>query len=325
MTLRLLVFILAALLAGCAAVAPPAPATPACAASAARAPADPRIRLAIDEARRQHHLFGSQTVERDGGVFRAGFHEAGWSRPTGESMPAWRRVSEFWQALDASEPPSLLTTAGRVSRAEAVQALSADGGGSEAAQLAIHEALLRAVIIDTPWSAAFISYLMKTAGFARAEFEFSDSHSDYVRAAIDASAAEAEGREATHAFRACDAATTTPRAGDLLCATRAGTAGTTRFDELAAALAARPAPLSFPMHCDLVVRSDEAGDGSLEAIGGNVLNSVTLSRMALDGSKVLSEEYIARTGPDRDCAPGEPLCRGHLSRRPWLVVLQFRR
>ncbi|MDB5915745.1 MAG: hypothetical protein JWP22_4420 [Ramlibacter sp.] len=72
-------------------------------------------------------------------------------------------------------------------------------------------------------AAAFVSYLMKTAGFSRAEFEFSDSHADYVQAAFAASNTEAAGRQATHAFRACDVATTHPRAGDLLCATRAST------------------------------------------------------------------------------------------------------
>lgn len=298
---------------------------PPCAATAARATGDARIQLAIDEARRQHYLFGSQTIERDGGTYRLGFHEAGWSRPAGESAPAWRRVAEFWQALDESDPPTLMTSVGRVARADATRELAADGSPADAAEVAIREALLRAAIIDTPWSAAFISYLMKSAGFARAEFEFSDSHSDYVRAALDASAAEAEGRDSTHAFRACDAAATTPRAGDLLCATRSGTAGTTRFAALAAAMAAAPAAAGFPMHCDLVVRSDEGAGGGLETIGGNVLNSVTLSRMTLDSRKVLGEQYLTGAGSGRDCAPGETPCRGHLSRRPWLVLLQFRR
>ena len=188
---------------------------------------------------------------------------------------------------------------------------------------ATREALLRAAIIDTPWSAAFISYLMKTAGFSSAEFVFSDSHADYVRAALEVTAAEAAGREATHAFRACDLATTRPRAGDLVCATRAGTSGTAKFGELAAAMAARPAAYGFPMHCDIVVRSDEGGDAKIDTIGGNVFNSVTLSRMTLNAKKVLGDAYLASPARREDCAPGQA-CRGHLSRRPWLVLLQFR-
>lgn len=131
---------------------------------------------------------------------------------------------------------------------------------------ATREALLRAAIIDTPWSAAFISYLMKTAGFSSAEFVFSDSHADYVRAALEVTAAEAAGREATHA---------------------------------------------------------EGGDAKIDTIGGNVFNSVTLSRMTLNAKKVLGDAYLASPARREDCAPGQA-CRGHLSRRPWLVLLQFR-
>jgi len=192
-------------------------------------------------------------------------------------------------------------------------------------ELATREALLRAAIVDTPWSAAFISYLMKTAGFSRAEFEFSDTHADYVRAALGTSAAEAEGRESTHAFRACDVATTHPRAGDLLCATRDSTVGVVRFDALAAAIAVRATGEDFPMHCDLVVRSDEGGDAKLDASGGNVIQSVTLTRMTLNANKVLSDSHVTGAAPHQGCARAAQPCPGHLGRRPWVVLLQFRR
>jgi hypothetical protein len=234
-------------------------------------------------------------------------------------------VAAFWQAVPESEPLTVVTSAGRVPLPEVLQALAAAGGEPGAAEVAIRESLQRAALIDTPWSAVFISYLMKRAGFSGAEFAFSDSHSDYVRAALDASAAEAGGREASHAFRACDAATTHPRAGDLLCATRAGTADTVTFDALPAAMAARAPGLGFPMHCDLVVRSDEGADAQLEVIGGNVVNSVTLSRMTLNARRVLGDAYVTGGRPPRDCARGEVPCDEHLSRRPWLVLLQFRR
>ena len=144
-----------------------------------------------------------------------------------------------------------------------------------------------------------------------------------MRAAVETSAAEAAGREAPHAFRACDLASTPPRSGDLLCATRASTARIVRFDELAQALDAR-AGQAFPMHCELVVRADEGGDAKLESIGGNVVQSVTLSRMTLNARKLLGSAYIARDAAAADCARGAPPCRGHLTRRPWLVLLQFR-
>jgi hypothetical protein len=316
----------AALLCACAALPLQAAAagSPACAASATHAAGDPRIRDAIDEARRQHHLFGGQTIERNGGLFRVGHHEAEWDRLPGESTPAWQRVATFWRALSESEPPRVMTSAGWVARSEVPGQAPADGSDATRAEVATREALLRAAIVDTPWSAAFISYLLKTAGFSPGEFEFSDSHADYVRAAFDTSAAEAAGQQATHAFRACDLATTPPRAGDLLCATRATIAGIAEFDALAAAMAARAAGQAFPMHCELVVRSDQGGDAKLDTIGGNVVQSVTLSRMTLNANKVLSDMYMAQAAPRSVCARvGQP-CRENLSRRPWVVLLQFR-
>jgi hypothetical protein len=286
--------------------------SPMCAATARRATDDPRIRAAIDEARRQHHLFGGQLIERNGGLVHVGFHEAEWDRLPRDTTAAWQRVAAFWQALSQEQPPRVMTSRGWVDRSEAASAVASQGAEPAATETAVREALLRAAIVDTPWSAAFISYLMKEAGFSGNEFVFSDTHADYVRAALEASAAEAAGRDAPHAFRACDVAKTPPRAGDLLCATRAGSGGITTFGALAAAMASQPDSQAFAMHCDLVVRSDEGGDAKIETIGGNVVQSVTLTRMTLDANKVLSHRYI-----------GSPPS-SNLSRRPWVVLLQFR-
>lgn len=319
-------FLLAALLCACTALATEAAAAAdaSCAATAKHSVSDARILRAIDEARRQHQLFGGQVIERNGGLFRVGYHEAEWSRAPGETTAAWQRVAAFWQALADGEPATLLTSAGWVARSEAAREAAANGTQRKRADVAVREALLRAAIVDVPWSAAFISYLMKTAGFSAAEFAFSDSHADYVQAAFEASAAEAEGKEAGHAFRACDVATTRPRAGDLLCATRAAAAGVARFDALAAALSARQPGQAFPMHCELVVRADEGGDAKLETIGGNVVQSVTLTRMTLNARKVLGEAYIGQPQRAMPCPRGSASCRGSLSRRPWTVLLQFR-
>jgi hypothetical protein len=78
------------------------------------------------------------------------------------------------------------------------------------------------------------------------------------------------------------------------------------------------------MHCDLVVRADTGGDAKLETIGGNVVNSVTLSRMTLNARKVLSDAYVTRAAPVPACTRAARGCPDHHSRRPWLVVLQFR-
>ena len=88
---------------------------------------------------------------------------------------------------------------------------------------------------------------------------------------------------------------------------------------------AERAGLPFPMHCELVVRSDEGGDAKIDSIGGNVVQSVTLSRMTLNANKVLGDTYILGSPTHQACARAARPCREHLSRRPWLVLLQFRR
>lgn len=325
MSPRHLPLLLAAWLAGCAGQAPnrvpdaAPPAERACASTATRPAADPRIRQAIAEARRQHAAFGGQTIGLDGRLLRLGAHEAGAARPGGEPA-AWQRVAQFWLAVPSRESLGLASSAGRVPLARLLPAL-------EEAEPAVREAVQRAAIIDTPWSAAFISHLMQAAGFAPREFAFSDSHVDYVQAALAQSAAEDAGASTPHVFRACDAATTPARPGDLLCATRAGTAGITRLAELRAALAERPPGLGFPMHCDLVVSVD-APRRLLETVGGNVADSVTLARLRLDGRGVLDPAWRRGAEPRPGCtgadAQGAGTCAEHLSRRPWLVLLQLR-
>jgi hypothetical protein len=310
-------FLAALLLGGCVSPPPRAAASPsptACTAAAATTVPDARLQRAVAEARKQHRLFGSQTVERNGGMFDVGAHEGMFTHA--------QRVAVFWEAVAEGAPETLVTSAGRIGRAEVAPATA---GGDPRADAAVRESLLRAAVIDTPWSAAFISHLVKTAGFSATEFVFSDRHADYVQAAYEATAAEAEGRAAPHAWRACDVATTPPRVGDLLCATRAGTAHIDRFDALRGAMAARQHRAAFPMHCDLVVRADAAPGGGLDVIGGNVLHSVTMVRMTLDANRRLDARYIGRGTPAQPCtAQDEDACRPHLGRRPWVVLLQFR-
>lgn len=141
----------------------------------------------------------------------------------------------------------------------------------------------------TPWSAAFISWLMCEGGVA--EFRRSWAHRDYVDAAI----AAAEGGPA-HAYHARDP-DEVPRVGDLLCSSRADY----RTD-----LAARRTDPNGEarMHCDLVVAL-HAPTGIVLAIGGNLDNAVALApyrlrrehgrvriRSVCPGQKVCSDERL---------------------------------
>lgn len=125
------------------------------------------------------------------------------------------------------------------------------------------------------WSAAFISAVLRRAGFSESEFRFGKSHADYIVAARD------------HLSSAHDVIATPAIAlpGDLICALREG--ARIAPTEIAR-ISAGESPT--PMHCDLVTRVDFAGR-RLEAIGGNVQQSV--SRITLD----LDEQGRVGTSP----------------------------
>ena len=61
----------------------------------------------------------------------------------------------------------------------------------------LREAALRAAVTDTPWSAAFISYVIRQSGVAPDAFKFSNAHRAYIYDAFAASAAERPTRPAT--------------------------------------------------------------------------------------------------------------------------------
>jgi hypothetical protein len=121
-----------------------------------------------------------------------------------------------------------------------------------------------------PWSAVFISWLMRNAGFGDRQFEASELHWHYIRAALDGSRPGLEAR---------DAAVTPPRPGDLICAPRDAQpdapATFAQWSALPRALRGR----IWTWHCDLVVQVD---GGELGAIGGNVSESVSWTRTPLD-------------------------------------------
>ena len=144
-----------------------------------------------------------------------------------------------------------------------------------------------------PWSAAFVSHLYRAAGFSRNEFEFSDTHADYVLAAH-------EGRMPLFELVPVPLA---PRRGDLLCSVRGpGRAvGPPMIDWISAQSSPRP---FTPMHCDLVV--EVASEPRVARIvGGNVEQAVSMREAPLDEGGRLDW----RPPP----APG------------WLLVLRLRR
>lgn len=122
---------------------------------------------------------------------------------------------------------------------------------------------------EPAWSAAFVSFVMRSAGVDAREFPPSAAHAFY----LDALIADATRFPATAPFIPHDVGAHAPRAGDLVCADRSA-APLASWRERAA-----DQGRFRPMHCDIVVR---VASGRVEAVGGNVRDAVTLSRFATD-------------------------------------------
>lgn len=135
------------------------------------------------------------------------------------------------------------------------------------------------------WSAAFISYVMRIAG-AGDRFPYAANHATYVNAA-------AAGKSPV--LRARPTESYAPRPGDLLCRGR--------YAARALRLADLPTSYLWPGHCALVV---DARPGTLDVIGGNVYDAVTLSHVPITSAGTLGN-------------PGEPILD---QRDPWFVVLE---
>jgi uncharacterized protein DUF2272 len=120
---------------------------------------------------------------------------------------------------------------------------------------------------DVPWSAAFISWDIQSAGVSRDLFCPSQTHTIYVERLV------LRERQPGGAFNPHRPDERQPQVGDLICASRQGS-GTT-LDNLNRGAG----------HCDIVV---EVRPGSVAAIGGNVGDSVTRSVFPLDANGFLS-------------------------------------
>ncbi|WP_442287410.1 DUF2272 domain-containing protein [Variovorax sp. M-6] len=304
---------------------------------AAARPTPPARALAwAAAAQREHQAFGGQTMDAEGRLTESGLSEAEDVRATLLAKAPWERVLGYWQAVDPQRRrlPSLvrfgaLRPADRALLKQALnQATDAhlqglgvgpDQGLASHELRAVEAAVDRVAVIDTPWSSAFMSWLAREAGLGAEEFVFSEAHADYAGAAWQAGLDEASGGATPYAMRACDITRTPPRVGDLVCQARGAGADLDTFDKIGEALAGRRAgAAALPMHCDVVVAVDATG---FDTVGGNVLQSVTLRRLAFaPGTKLLDPSYLPR-----GCSASQAGCVDrHMSRQPWSLLLQWR-
>ncbi len=186
-----------------------------------------------------------------------------------DRMPGmWQRVGEYWFLGQNADHP------------EAEWTGKHDAQGTEYAV---------ARSDDFAWSAAFISYVMRTAG-AGDRFPYSAEHFVYINAA----ARQALGRESGWVVTARRPGDYATMLGDLICTGR-DRAAHMRFDRLPAR--------AFPAHCDIVVA---VAPGELSVVGGNVDAAVTM-------------KHVPVSADGRLYAPGGGLID---TRYGWFVVLQ---
>ncbi|MDP2333191.1 MAG: DUF2272 domain-containing protein [Reyranella sp.] len=125
----------------------------------------------------------------------------------------------------------------------------------------------RSGLDDVAWSAAFISWDIESAGVPRDLFCPDQRHTIYVERMV------ARAAQPGAVFIPRRPSERAPQVGDLICASRSDS-GTT-LDNLNRGAG----------HCDIVV---EVRPGEVDAIGGNVGDSVTRSVFPLDESGFLS-------------------------------------
>ncbi|OWQ87703.1 hypothetical protein CDN99_17585 [Roseateles aquatilis] len=291
-----------------------------------------------DIAMREYQRVNGHRIDASGRLWKFGSVETeteplraadGDAAPPGDRY-AWRRIWRYWQVLDQHRPgtaanrdlrwaPDLLDDpdqAGR-SRVDALGPALAEVPASSPMAERMREALVRAAISDSPWSGAFISFVMHEAGLSDEAFHFAGAHAIYIRGALR----ESPG----YAYRACDIRRTAPRVGDLICYSRGQPVLDTfadwrdRKDQLDG---------RTKSHCDVVVSVD-AKALKIEAIGGNVLQSVTRRQLMVNEAGLLSSRHYAsaprnKPRPGSPCAEDSSCEKSDLNQQHWSVLLQLR-
>ncbi|HEX2535212.1 MAG TPA: DUF2272 domain-containing protein, partial [Chitinophagaceae bacterium] len=180
------------------------------------------------------------TPVKDAAVRIANEQFTHWTRPNGsrynETDPAMtQRLQEYWAAV------GLTVTAAQLQNSAWQE--------------------------DHPWSAAFISWVMRQAGAGTA-FTYASAHMRYVHAGKQ----NAEQRAVDNPFWTCAVTNALPEPGDLICRNR----GNSRFtyDTIQS---------SGTSHCDLVTEVDYANN-RMTVIGGNKSQTVNREIIRLTAS-----------------------------------------
>lgn len=240
-----------------------------------------RTQLAADDlgtriaaiACQENHAWFRPFIDADGRAGGQAVYEAE-NDTLADGAPAWRKVAAYWR-------------------------------GSGLAAGCANEVACRNFVVDTPWSAAFVSWVMRRAGVA--DFAASARHVDYVRTAW---------RQPTrNPYSLASPREAAPATGDLLCYVRANTR-VLGHDGLIDRMDGNS---SLAMHCDIVVAATPGDMAWL--VGGNVQQAVTLRMLRLD-SRGRFADLPLRGASDPPCSPDAP-AQCNLNRQDWVALLKL--
>ena len=284
-------FALLLLLAACSLALPAFAADPCPALRNQKNAADVATRIAAWACEANQNWY-SPFIDADGKVNGVRTYEAEASA-LANSVQAWQQVAIYWN--DSGLLPQAY---GRPGASECAYANTSR----------YPSPACRAFVIDTPWSAAFVSWVMRRAGVPG--FNGSPSHVSYVR--------EAYRNPAQSAYQVVDPRAGKPEPGDLLCYVRVASR-TYGFADLASLLSS-PNGEGLNMHCDIVVGARAGNLAYL--VGGNVAQAVTLRMLRLAPNGYFANLPM-RTPSDPPCTPDSPVgCNSN--RQDWSMLLKLR-
>ena len=212
-----------------------------CDAAAAKPPGELGRRIAQTAIDEFNH-FGGHQIDANGRLFRFGLTEAEHDEDDAGVPQAqlgqlgWWQVMKYWRSLFGTDAPPtssrcaaiatprprpggagaalLRTSAGELLRA-------ADEVADPEEREILREAALRGAILDTSWSAAFISYVVQAGGRRRRTRSASPTRTASISTTRSRPAWPSRPTTAgDRLYRACPLATTRPRPGDLICQQR---------------------------------------------------------------------------------------------------------
>jgi hypothetical protein len=293
-------------------------------------------RRIVAAATNEYATFNGHRIDAAGRLWKFGSteteNESLLNPATGEPDArylAWRRVWEYWLVLDQHVPgiawsrkviayPGALegdAEAGTATEKTLRELFAKLGPEVSSVDEGLRQAALRAALSDSPWSAAFISYVMHRAGLADEQFQYAAAHWQYVKQAF--------GTDPQRVYSACDPRHTSPGEGDLLCYSR-GPLAPENFEGWLSAVN-RPG-FSAASHCEIVVLIDRTAS-KMETVGGNVMQSVAMRRLKLNRDGLLSSGHYTGSASRRlssACTEDKSCKESNLNTQRWSVLLKLR-